>query len=298
MQETKQTMSLEFSQEDFLVNLNVSENFNTENPIFEEMAFYLGALEYNHQKDSASIHLTTLEKLEILCKKAREYADEESEYFNTYKEIRVLVANDKYILESPNSISTEYDNIKLINNNLILVKKDTLLGVLDIKGKEILPNQFDEIYLLSDSIIQTKSKDRLSLYNTDGVLLHVDLEDVIEDFNPFGATQNYFWLKKQGKWGLFDHKLNQIIPFRLEYDSCELVSDKVQENIYIQVTKNGKCGLINGLLNVEVISLDSEIESIVLSTNKSYLVIKKDNSQTPISEEELNKIEEKIKYQN
>lgn len=47
-----------------------------------------------------------------------------------------------------------------------------------------------------------------------------------------------------------------------------------------------------------MISLDSEIESIVLSTNKSYLVIKKDNSQTPISEEELNKIEEKIKYQN
>ena len=40
------------------------------------------------------------------------------------------------------------------------------------------------------------------------------------------------------------------------------------------------------------------VESIVLSTNKSYLVIKKDNSQTPISEEELNKIEEKIKYQN
>lgn len=298
MQETKQTISLEFSQENILVNLNVSENFNTENPIFEELAFYLGALEYNHQKDSASIHLTTLEKLEILCKKAREYADEESEYSNTYKEIRVLVANDKYILESPNSISTEYDNIKLINNNLILVKKDTLLGVLDIKGKEILPNQFDEIYLLSDSIIQTKSKDRLSLYNTDGVLLHVDLEDVIEDFNPFGATQNYFWLKKQGKWGLFDHKLNQIIPFRLEYDSCNLISDNTKENIYIEVTKAGKCGLLNGLLNIEVINLDSEIDNIVLSTNKTYLLTKKNNHKIVLSEDDLLKIEERIKSQN
>ena len=298
MSKTKQTISLEFSQEDFLVNLKVSDNFNTEGPIFEELAFYLGALEYNHQKDSPSIHLTTLEKLEILCKKAREYADEESSYSDNYNEIKVLVNNDKYSLDTPINLATSYDDIKLIDNNLLLVKNDSLFGVVDVLGKEILPIQFEEIYLLNHSVVLARTKDLISLYSKDGVELLKDLEEVSENYNPFGANDNYYWLKKEGKWGLFDHKLNQIIPFRLEYDSCELVSDKVQENIYIQVTKNGKCGLINGLLNVEVISLDSEIESIVLSTNKSYLVIKKDNSQTPISEEELNKIEEKIKYQN
>ena len=298
MSKTKQTISLEFSQEDFLVNLKVSDNFNTEHPIFEELAFYLGALEYNHQKDSPSIHLTTLEKLEILCKKAREYADEESSYSDNYNEIKVLVNNDKYSLDTPINLATSYDDIKLIDNNLLLVKNDSLVGVVDVLGKEILPIQFEEIYLLNHSVVLARTKDIISLYSKDGVELLKDLEEVSENYNPFGANDNYYWLKKEGKWGLFDYKLNQIIPFRLEYDSCELVSDKVQENIYIQVTKNGKCGLINGLLNVEVISLDSEIESIVLSTNKSYLVIKKDNSQTPISEEELNKIEEKIKYQN
>ena len=298
MSKTKQTISLEFSQEDFLVNLKVSDNFNTEGPIFEELAFYLGALEYNHQKDSPSIHLTTLEKLEILCKKAREYADEESSYSDSYNEVRVLVNNDKYSLDTPINLATSYDDIKLIDNNLLLVKNDSLFGVVDVLGKEILPIQYEEIYLLNHSVVLARTKDLISLYSKDGVELFKDLEEVSENYNPFGANDNYYWLKKEGKWGLFDYKLNQIIPFRLEYDSCELVSDKVQENIYIQVTKNGKCGLINGLLNVEVISLDSEIESIVLSTNKSYLVIKKDNSQTPISEEELNKIEEKIKYQN
>lgn len=298
MSKTKQTISLEFSQEDFLVNLKVSDNFNTEHPIFEELAFYLGALEYNHQKDSPSIHLTTLEKLEILCKKAREYADEESSYSDSYNEVRVLVNNDKYSLDTPINLATSYDDIKLIDNNLLLVKNDSLFGVVDVLGKEILPIQYEEIYLLNHSVVLARTKDLISLYSKDGVELLKDLEEVSENYNPFGANDNYYWLKKEGKWGLFNYKLNQIIPFRLEYDSCELVSDKVQENIYIQVTKNGKCGLINGLLNVEVISLDSEIESIVLSTNKSYLVIKKDNSQTPISEEELNKIEEKIKYQN
>ncbi len=294
----KEVLNLKFTQEDISVNLELSDNFNTEHPIFEELAFYLGALEYNHQKDIPSIHLTTLEKLEILCKKAREYADEESSYSDSYNEVRVLVNNDKYSLDTPINLATSYDDIKLIDNNLLLVKNDSLFGVVDVLGKEILPIQYEEIYLLNHSVVLARTKDLISLYSKDGVELLKDLEEVSENYNPFGANDDYYWLKKEGKWGLFNYKLNQIIPFRLEYDSCELVSDKVQENIYIQVTKNGKCGLINGLLNVEVISLDSEIESIVLSTNKSYLVIKKDNSQTPISEEELNKIEEKIKYQN
>ena len=294
----KEVLNLKFTQEDISVNLELSDNFNTEHPIFEELAFYLGALEYNHQKDSPSIHLTTLEKLEILCKKAREYADEESSYSDSYNEVRVLVNNDKYSLDTPINLATSYDDIKLIDNNLLLVKNHSLFGVVDVLGKEILPIQYEEIYLLNHSVVLARTKDLISLYSKDGVELLKDLEEVSENYNPFGANDDYYWLKKEGKWGLFNYKLNQIIPFRLEYDSCELVSDKVQENIYIQVTKNGKCGLINGLLNVEVISLDSEIESIVLSTNKSYLVIKKDNSQTPISEEELNKIEEKIKYQN
>ena len=294
----KEVVNLKFTQENISVNLELSDNFNTEHPIFEELAFYLGALEYNHQKDSPSIHLTTLEKLEILCKKAREYADEESSYSDSYNEVRVLVNNDKYSLDTPINLATSYDDIKLIDNNLLLVKNDSLFGVVDVLGKEILPIQYEEIYLLNHSVVLARTKDLISLYSKDGVELLKDLEEVSENYNPFGANDDYYWLKKEGKWGLFNYKLNQIIPFRLEYDSCELVSDKVQENIYIQVTKNGKCGLINGLLNVEVISLDSEIESIVLSTNKSYLVIKKDNSQTPISEEELNKIEEKIKYQN
>lgn len=297
MLETNQIISLQFKQEEIYLNLEVSDNFNTENPLFEELAFYLGAIEHHHQKDSASIHLTTLEKLEILCKKAREYADQESDYTDDYQEIKVLVVNKNYSLDYPISLATEYDNIKLITNNLLLVNRDSLFGVVDTVGKEIVPILFEEVFLLNDSIIQAKSNGIVSLYSTDGILIHAGLEDVTENFNPFGAIQDYYWFKKQGKWGLFDHKLNQIIPYRLEYDSCELVSNNTQQNIYIKVTKDGKCGLINGLLNVEVISLDREIENIVL-TAKAYLVTKKNNQQITVAKEDLIIIEEKIKFQN
>ena len=297
MLETNQIISLQFKQEEIYLNLEVSDNFNTENPLFEEVAFYLGAIEHHHQKDSASIHLTTLEKLEILCKKAREYADQESDYTDDYQEIKVLVVNKNYSLDYPISLATEYDNIKLITNNLLLVNRDSLFGVVDTVGKEIVPILFEEVFLLNDSIIQAKSNGIVSLYSTDGILIHAGLEDVTENFNPFGAIQDYYWFKKQGKWGLFDHKLNQIIPYRLEYDSCELVSNNTQQNISIKVTKDGKCGLINGLFNVEVISLDREIENIVL-TAKAYLVTKKNNQQITVAKEDLIIIEEKIKFQN
>ena len=298
MSKTKQTIVLEFTQKDSYTDLEISDNFNTEDPIFEELAYYLGALDYNFKKNYAPIHLTILEKLEILCKKAREYAEEESSYSDNYSEIKVIVNNGKYSLDAPSNLATDYDDIKLIDNNLLLVKNDSLFGVIDVLGKEILPIQFEEIYLLNNYIILAKAKDLESIYSKDGLELYKDLEEVSENFNPFGANDNYYWLKKEGKWGLFDYKLNQIIPFSLDYDSCELISDNVQENIYIQVTKNGKKGLINRLLNVEVIKLDSDIDDIILSTNKTYLVTKKNNSQISFSEEELNKIIEKIKSQN
>ena len=62
MQETKQTIALQFTKEDSYLKLEISKNFNTENPIFEELAFYLGVLERHNQKDGAFINLTTLEK--------------------------------------------------------------------------------------------------------------------------------------------------------------------------------------------------------------------------------------------
>ena len=277
----KNTLKLEFTKEDIYIHLGLSDNFNAHNPLFDELAFYLGGLEYHQQKDSASIHFTTLEKLEILCKKAREYADEESNYSARYNEVKVLVANDKYKLEGSLENATTYDKLELLSNNLLKVKLDNKFGVLDLLGKEILPIKFDEIFMLADNLVQASENAIINLYDIKGNKEITGLEDVVEN-NPFDFHQSYFWLKKDKKWGLFDNKLNVVLPLKLEYDSCELISDNIKENIYIKVQKDGKCGLIDGLLNIVVIELDEDIQDISFDHKKNFLV-KKFSSPDTIS---------------
>ena len=269
----KEALKLEFTKEDSFINLEVSENFNTDDTLFDELAFYLGGLEYHHQKDSATIHLTTLEKLEILCKKAREYADEESEESVKYEQVKVLVSNDKYYLDSSLALANAYDSIELIQNNTLKVSLDNKFGAIDLLGKEIIPIKFDDLYMLANDLIYASDNEVISLYTLDKAKEFHDLEDVVEN-DVFSYQQSYFWLRKNNKWGLFDHKLNQIIPFRLEYDYCELLSDNVKEHIYIKVFKDGKCGLINGLLNINLIKLEKDIEDILVNHRKNFLVKK------------------------
>lgn len=296
---SKEKLNIAFTKEGIEVSLRISENFETENPLFDELAHYLGAGEYHHQKDCASIHLTTLEKLEILCKKARLYAEEESDFEDKYNEIRILKSDDSYLFNNDNNpVDAVYDDVKLIGNELILVRKDDLHGILDLAGSNILPVVFDEIYLASENVIYASNKTSISLYSADGKLLHSDLEDFSENYNPFGNKESYFWLKKDGKWGLFDYQLKQIIPFRLQYDSCELISDDTKNNIYIKVYSGRKCGLINGLLNVEVLKLDEDIKDIVMPSRKNFIIIKRNNQDISLSQAELQNIEQRIKFQN
>lgn len=288
-----QPIKLEFINGDF----KVSDNFNTEEPAFLDLARNIGNQHYV-LKDNATVPLTLLEKLEILCKKAREYTNEVSKFSDNYEEIRILSRNESYSIEDFEKKQLEYDSIQLLYNNLLKVSINNKYGVTDISGQEILSVSFDELFLLNEHFIQTQNGSKITIYDTVGKIVFEDIEDICENFNPFGAN-TYLWIKENNKWGLFDNKLNQIIPFRLEYDSCELLSDNTKENIYIKVYKDDKCGLINGLLNVEVISLDNEIEDIYFADyKKTYVITKKNNHEIELLPEDLSKIEDRLKSQN
>ncbi|MCG2760594.1 MAG: WG repeat-containing protein [Candidatus Delongbacteria bacterium] len=292
--QNKEELKFEFSQEDSYINLKLSDNFQTDQPIFDELAYYLGAIEHHILKDEASVHLTILEKLEILCKKAREYADEESEYADDYNEVKIITLTDKKYLGNP---TTLYDTIDIITNQLLKVSIEGKYGIITVLTKVILPTIYEQIIVLS-GYLEAHLKGNIYLYSSSGKLLLSDLEEIAENYNPFGAHMPYFWIKKENKWGLFDHKFNQIIPFRLDYDSCELISDNTKENIFIKVYKDGKCGLINGLLNIEVLELDDNIDDVVLTYNKTYLISKKDHHHLELNIDDLTMGETRLKNEN
>lgn len=294
----KEVIKLQFSQEGFRVDLNLSDNFKTDQPIFDELAHFLGAIDHYHLKDESSVHLTTLEKLEILCKKARDYADEESEYADDYKEVRIITSDDKKLLQNSTAETILYDSVDIISDDLLIVSLANTYGVITITGHQILPLEFQQIHLITKGYLEVHLKDKISLYTTSGKLLLSDLEEITENFNPFGAQTPYFWIKKENKWGLFDNKFNQIIPFKLEYDYCELISDNTQENLFIKVFKDNKCGIVSGLLNITVLELDDHIVDVVKTHKRTYLISRKDHKDLELSIDDLTKAEERLKNQN
>lgn len=296
--QNKEVLKLEFSQEGFRVDLNLSDNFQTDQPIFNELADFLGSVDHHLLKDVSKVHLTTLEKLEILCKKAREYADEESEYADDYKEVKIITSANKKFLQNSTVETILYDTIDIISDDLLIVSLASAYGVITISGKMILPLEFQKINLITKGYLEVHLKDSISLYTTSGKLLLSDLEEISENFSPFGQQAPYFWIKKENKWGLFDNNFNQIIPFRLEYDYCELISDNTKENIFIKVFKDDKCGILSGLLNITVLELDEDISDVVKTHKRSYLISRKDHKDLELSIDDLTKAEERLKNQN
>lgn len=296
--QNKEVIKLEFSQEGYHVDLNLSDNFQTDQPIFNELADFLGSVDHHLLKDVSKVHLTTLEKLEILCKKAREYADEESEYADDYKEVKIITSANKKFLQNSTVETILYDTVDIISDDLLIVSLASAYGVVSISGKQILPLEFQKIYLITKGYLEVHLKDSISLYTTTGKLLLSDLEEISENFNPFGQQTPYFWIKKENKWGLFDHKFNQIIPFRLEYDYCELISDNTKENIFIKIFKDDKCGILSGLLNITVLELDEDISDVVKTYKRTYLISSKNHNDYELSLDDLTTEEEKLRNQN
>ena len=294
----KEVIKLEFSQEGHHLDLYLSDNFQTDQPIFNELADFLGSVDHHILKDVSTVNLTTLEKLEILCKKAREYADEESQYADDYTEVKIITSGDKKFLQNSTVETVLYDTVDIISDDLLIVSLANAYGVITISGKQILPLEFQKIYLITKGYLEVHLKDKISLYTTSGKLHLSNLEEISENFNPFDQQTPYFWIKKENKWGLFDHKFNQIIPFRLEYDYCELISDNTKENIFIKVFKDNKCGILSGLLNITVLELDDDISDVVKTHKRTYLISKKNHNDYELSLDDLTKEEEKLKNQN
>lgn len=184
----------------------------------------------------------------------------------------------------------QYDEDHSLSNGMTIVKQGNKFGLIDELGNEVLPILFDELYTIAVGLFIASYKCKKHLYSVNKGLVYSDIEDVEENYNPFGFNPEYYWIKKEGKWGLFNDSFKQIIPFRLEYDSCELITFLPSNNYYIKVTKDGKSGLINGLLNIVVIDLEDDIEDIILTQNNTFKVIKKDDQRIGLSSEDLNHI--------
>ena len=273
--EKGQKLSIELYYERHYTNINISDNFSPDEEVFNVLAELI-ADDYCFNYNQPRVSLTLLEKFEILCKTAREKIYESREDYNHYTKLSITAVNDKFALDISEDNPKLFDKIKVLSNNFIHVTDSGKHGILNEQQEVILPVNYDKVYIAIDGYFAALKDQIYFVYDLEGKEVMRDLEKVGSNFNPFGADPEYLWLKKNGKWGLFDQNLTPILPFSLPYDSCEVIN-RYDEDIYLEVRKNGKTGLINGLLNITIIPLNPDIRNIFFNRKtKMYVAFDKD----------------------
>ena len=92
--------------------------------------------------------------------------------------------------------------------------------------------------------------------------------------------------------------MKPLIPFSLEYDECEIVYNEDKNDLYIKVYKDDKCGLINGVLNIEIVPLEEEIEDIYNFGKEYVITFKADHKKLNFSPQDILNIEKEFNKQN
>lgn len=284
-----------FPNEFFYYDTNISGNFNTEHPYFEHLAYFL-AEDNRLNRQYPKSNLDLLEKLEILCKKAREICEHNKNKDGDYREVKAIQWNDKVFFENKKPIKF-YDEITCLKADLYLVSIGRKRGLITCT-KELLPVEYDWIGRLCDSFIYSKIEEKVTIYNLQCELVLDNLEVCMHQINPFRDDKNYIWAKREGKWGLFDSDMNPLIPFSFEYDECEIVYNEDKNDLYIKVYKDDKCRLINGVLNIEIVHLEEEIEDIYDFRKEYVITFKADHKNLNFSRQDILNIENEFKKQN
>lgn len=129
----------------------------------------------------------------------------------------------------------------------IIIEKETAWGVYTTDGKEILPIQFDGIANSNYQYLITIKDSLLSFYSLDGKLLKQGRYETDNGkyFAHNTPVKFPFILKKEGKYGMLNDKLDTIIPF--EYDILTKSFNLLHPyyDSLFAVKKGGKYGYIN-----------------------------------------------------
>lgn len=211
--------------------------------------------------------------------------------FNLYQvsnkdnKVGVLGPDGKWI------INQEWDAISILGPSssygyetvnlpaFFVVYKGTSCGVLDSKGKWVVPMGQEYVEICQDQILVTTAG-KISVYSLDGKLLIAGIDGIGGGYYGFATdcysfdytNSGYRVLVKNEKYGMTDKNFNLVVPFEYSY----MVQIGSSEN-YIASNAEGKFGIIQ--TNSEIV-LPFLYDNIVpFDYNPNRLVANKDGKQ-------------------
>lgn len=175
--------------------------------------------------------------LKEIKKVTEEYAG--SDKVDVY-EMRVT---DEGILLKDGTLLTSYDRMSIEKNGLIKVHKGNLVGVLNDKGKIIVPIQYDNVSI-RDNLIKVETP-----YQNDGRKYGVfnnkgEVVVPVGKYVSINIEDKYIVVGKNGKKGVLNQKGMEIVPIGL-YEDCHISGIDEINQYYIGIESNKKKGALN-----------------------------------------------------
>ena len=114
--------------------------------------------------------------------------------------------NNLFYLDKDNQrLSKTYNTIFPSSNNLAITKAGNEFGAISIAGNEILPNQFQDVYI-EDGYLYAKKNSYWSLYDSLGN------KKSVFNYDSIGiSSEGLFPIQRKGKWGFMDRQGVEVI---------------------------------------------------------------------------------------
>lgn len=188
----------------------------------------------------------------------------------------------KILNEKNEEIFKGYDKIEAITNkdkngnllyeeNVLKVQKDGKFGLINLKGKEILKTEYEEITAISgiENSFKIKKDGKCGIVDNEGKIV-VDAK--YADIDVLGKDNKSGFIVKEdsGKSGIIDYSKNQILEAK--YDSIE----KIYKNDLYVVVLDGKQKLVNKN-GEDVLTTGFDTIKEILSSQENAVIFEKSN---------------------
>jgi hypothetical protein len=181
--------------------------------------------------------------------------------------------------------SFEFDDVKISENDenevrdfnlkeptndegYLLISKNQKWGIIDIKGKIIVPTDYDYIYPFTNNVALIKKNEKWALIDKQGIIKTEFIYDKLEPYiaGRYNLKKHGMILyEKNGQWGILDIKGKEITP-----PIYDLI--KPSDDNYYMVLKNKKMGIIDSS-GKEILSMKYDKIKMESSAESSEKVI-------------------------
>lgn len=166
------------------------------------------------------------------------------DFKHDFAKVRALGGNGKGLINRKGElvIPLLYDEIMPLTKDRILIQTSKGFGLIDEKGKEILPTSFADIIFdaIGNCFIAAKEyRGKYVIYDKNAKLLHPDTFDTVLPFNKKGWAA----INKNGKWGFLNTKFQYEVPLTYDAVAQDFANDYIavkKENAYFFMDKNQK----------------------------------------------------------